>query len=381
LHWLVEAAAHLEPFSRYHVYALHVEQVQMDDLFAWRNVGTEGEVTEDEAIKRRSRSPHGVWVALAPGCTLILAVDVGERPLAMAQRLVHHVPHGLVAAHGDAATPTASDGYANASLLVTAHQAAGRRHERAWRVVDVRSPEQYASGHLPGAVNLPLGAITRTRHGTPGMLTPLAEITQALGERGISRETQVVIYDNVGGPAATRLFWVLDALGHPRVSVFQGGLHGWRQAGLPVSQELPEVQPTMYEATWDRSKVATLGWVATHAQHPNVVLLDARSPAEFSGQVPGRQVKRPGHIPEAVNVDWVNNLTAEPRQFRAGTELAHLYQRAGVTPDNEIVVYCRTGMRASHTYFVLRLLGYPRVRVYDGSYVEWAAEPTVPVAR
>jgi hypothetical protein len=80
-------------------------------------------------------------------------------------------------------------------------------------------------------------------------------------------------------------------------------------------------------------------------------------------------------------VDWVQNLTATPRQMKAGTDLLGLYQQAGVTPDKEIVVYCRTGMRASHTYFALRLLGYPRVRLYDGSYVEWAASPTVPVAR
>ena len=110
--------------------------------------------------------------------------------------------------------------------------------------------------------------------------------------------------------------------------------------------------------------------------------MDARSPEEFDGEVPGRDVKRPGRIPGAVNVDWVRNLTTEePRQVKGGAELARLYRRAGVTPDKEVVAYCRTGVRASHTYFALRLLGYPKVRVYDGSFVEWAADPSLPVVR
>ena len=96
----------------------------------------------------------------------------------------------------------------------------------------------------------------------------------------------------------------------------------------------------------------------------------------------GRDVKRPGHIPGAVNVDWILNLTeTKPQQFKPSTELARLYREAGATPEKEIVVYCRTGVRASHAYFVLRLLGFPRVRLYDGSYVEWSADPDLPVAR
>ncbi|MFQ5853769.1 MAG: sulfurtransferase, partial [Candidatus Binatia bacterium] len=110
-------------------------------------------------------------------------------------------------------------------------------------------------------------------------------------------------------------------------------------------------------------------------------LVDARSPGEFDGKVPGREISRPGHIPGAVSVDWIRNLTVEPRQFKSSPKLARIYRKAGATPDKEIIVYCRTGMRASHDYFVLRLLGYQKVRLYDGSYVEWSADTTLPVAR
>jgi thiosulfate/3-mercaptopyruvate sulfurtransferase len=213
------------------------------------------------------------------------------------------------------------------------------------------------------------------------MLAPLSVVTKALGDRGINRESQVVIYDDIGGVPATRLFWVLDYLGHPRMSVLQGGFALWNHEGRPVSRQAPQIQAITYQATPVTTKLADLSWVQTHLQNPGIVLLDARSSQEFTGQKPGRQIERPGHIPGAVNVNWVRNLTlSAPHQFKAGADLAALYQDIGVTPEKEIVVYCRTGMRASHTYFVLRLLGYPRVRMYDGSYVEWSADARLPIS-
>ncbi|GIX47187.1 MAG: hypothetical protein KatS3mg131_1398 [Candidatus Tectimicrobiota bacterium] len=268
-----------------------------------------------------------------------------------------------------------------APLLLSGEQLQQRLGEAGLRLVDVRPPPQYAAGHLPGAVNLPLAAITQQRGGTPGMLAPLSVVEQALGARGIDRTHWVVIYDEVGGDRATRLFWVLDYLGQARLSVLDGGFALWQQEGRPLSQEVPQVAATRYQATPDASKLADLAWVRAHLDDPGVVLVDARSPAEFSGQQPGRQVVRGGHIPGAVNLNWVEHLTPPPHRLKAREELARLYRRLGVVPQKEVVVYCRTGVRASHTYFVLRLLGYPRVRLYDGSFVEWAAEATAPVAR
>ena len=272
-------------------------------------------------------------------------------------------------------------GYANADLLVSNQQVADQMAEMTVRLIDVRSPEHYALGHLPEAVNLPVATLTQNRDGIPGMLAPIATIEQELGNRGVSRQTRVVIYDAFGGVQATRLFWVLDYLGHPRISVLQGGYEAWQGEERPVTREGVQPRVTRYQAQVDHSKLANLRWVQTRLQIPDVMRLDARSPAEFSGQVAGRQITRPGHIPGAVNVDWVRNLTAAPRRFKSGDALRQLYQDVGVTPDKEIVVYCRTGVRASHDYFVLRLLGYDRVRLYDGSFVEWSSNGSAPVAR
>ena len=273
-------------------------------------------------------------------------------------------------------------GYPNAALLAATQELADHTGDHDVRVVDARPPDRYAAGHIPGAVNLPVAEITRTLNGVPGMLAPVEEVAQALGARGVTRETHVVIYDDFGGDQATRLFWALDHLGHPRLSVLQGGFLLWQREGRPIVRETPPLAPARYRATPDPTRLADLAWVRARLGERAVVLVDARSPEEFDGEVPGKDVARPGHIPGAVNVDWVRNLTAtEPRQFKDAADLARLYRRAGVTPDREVVVYCRTGARASHTYFTLRLLGYPNVRVYDGSFVEWAADPRLPVAR
>jgi thiosulfate/3-mercaptopyruvate sulfurtransferase len=273
-------------------------------------------------------------------------------------------------------------GYANPSLLASGQEVADHLGEARLVILDARSPDRYAAGHIPGAVNLPVADITRTINGVPGMLAPISEVERALGDRGITREIQIVIYDDFGGDQATRLFWALEFLGHPRVSVLQGGFALWQHERRPVSRDTPAVTAARYQASPDPTRLADLASVKAHLDNRSVMLLDARSPEEFEGEVPGRDVKRAGHIPGAVNVDWVRHLTTgEPRQFKGGSELARLYRRAGVTPDKEIITYCRTGVRASHTYFVLRLLGYPKVRLYDGSFVEWAADPSLPVTR
>ncbi len=273
-------------------------------------------------------------------------------------------------------------GYANASLLVSGQEVADHLGEAGIRILDARPPERYAAGHIQGAVSLPIAEITRTLNGVPGMLAPIEEIEHALGRRGISRDSYVVIYDDFGGNQATRLFWVLDYLGHAQVSLLQGGFGLWQQDGRPTSRDVPKVATTRYQGEPRPDRLADRTWVRARLKDPSIILVDARSPEEFDGKVRGRQIRRPGHIPGSVNVDWVRNLTsAQPRRFKASAELVRLYRLTGVTPDREIVVYCRTGMRASHDYFVLRLLGYPRVRLYDGSFVEWSADATLPVAR
>ncbi len=274
------------------------------------------------------------------------------------------------------------DGYANPSLLASTQEVADHLEDAGVRIIDARSPERYAAGHVPGAVSLPVGEITRTVGAVPAMLAPVEEVARALGERGVTRGAHLVVYDEVGGVEATRLFWALEYLGHARASVLQGGFVLWAREGRPVTREAPRLSPARYEAAPDASRLVDLRGVQAALGDPGVVLLDARSPEEFEGKVAGSGVVRAGRIPGAVNVDWTRHLAAtDPPRIKGAADLARIYARAGVTANKTVIVYCRTGVRASHTYFVLRLLGYPDVRLYDGSFVEWAAAPGAPVAR
>lgn len=155
----------------------------------------------------------------------------------------------------------------------------------------------------------------------------------------------------------------------------------WAPEGRSVAREIPLPASAGYQAAPDPARPADKAWVKARRTDPAVVLLDSRSPEEFNGAVAGPEVARPGRNPGAVDVDWTRHLTStEPRQLRGAAELALPYREAGVTPDREVVVCSRTGARGSHAYFVLRLLGYPSVRLYDGSFIERAADPSLPVA-
>jgi thiosulfate/3-mercaptopyruvate sulfurtransferase len=272
-------------------------------------------------------------------------------------------------------------GYTNASLLVSGQEINDHLGDGGVRILDVRSARSYLSGHIPGAVNLPISEINRTINGVPGMLAPIEVLEQALGKRGVTRETRVVIYDDIGGVPATRLFWALDYLSHPQTSVLQGGFEFWRREGRPTSKEVSKLKAARYEGKPRPELLADKAWVKDRLKDPSTVLVDARSTQEYDGVVPGRVGDRAGHIPGAVSVDWTRNLTGQPPQFKEGAKLARMYRKAGAAPKKEVVVYCRTGQRAAHDYFVLRLLGYPRVRLYDGSHVEWAVDSSLPVER
>ncbi|MFQ5684481.1 MAG: sulfurtransferase [Candidatus Binatia bacterium] len=282
---------------------------------------------------------------------------------------------------GSVGTRRKNTGYANPSLLVSVREVEDQLGDGSVRILDVRRPKSYEAAHIPGAFNFPLAEITRTIDGVPGMLVPVEEIEKGLGRRGITRGTGLVIYDEFGGDRATRLFWVLDYLGHPHVSVLQGGFQLWRREGHPISRDHRKQVAARYRSRLRPERSADRVWIQARLKDTSIFLIDARSPGEFNGRVPGRDVKRGGHIPGAVNVDWVRNLTAGPKKFKSSKDLARLYGNVGATPDKEIVLYCRTGMRASHDYFVLRLLGYPRIRLYDGSYVDWSGDEALPVTR
>ncbi len=236
------------------------------------------------------------------------------------------------------------------------------------KVIDVRPPlEQfqsgYAWGHIPGAIHLNMQQLFTVVDGIPGKLAPQALGEAILGQLGLSPDEHVVVYDDSGGPLAALLAWLLDHWGQARVSLLDGGWQAWLEEGGAVTAVAPSVAPVTYCARPDEGKLATLEWIAARLDHPDMILVDVRTPLEFQR----------GHLPGAVNLPWEENVSPGlVQRYRDQAFLRQRFERAGITPDREVVVYCETGARSAHTYWALRLAGYSRVRNYEGSWAEWS---------
>jgi len=271
------------------------------------------------------------------------------------------------------ALPLAAAGAAQARpprLLIKTTALASILASRNVRILDVRSPDEYRQGHLPGAVNLPARTTEDLAANRRGFPMPPEWAQRLFRMAGVSAGSRVVLYDDQGYLFAARVFYVLEFFGHPRVQVLDGGWRKWQSEGRPVTTEPAKIAPGDFTPKPNPALIATTEWLAAHLK--DVKLVDARSPGEYVS----------GHIPGAINIDWSRTLEpGESRLLRPAEQLEALFAAAQVRRNQEVVTYCEWASRAAELYFVLRLLGYPRVRVYDGSWEDWSANPALPVER
>ena len=270
-------------------------------------------------------------------------------------------------------------GYANPQLLITPQDLAAdleRSEVSRPLILDLRPAELYSAGHVPGAIQINLWGLSLTDTDPAPLNAFMWMIEHVLAIHGVTASTPVVVYDEHSGVRAARAFWFLEDFGHPSVRVLDGGFGAWAGAGLPVTRDAGP--PPKSEWTGGREARTLATWREVHAaiSRPDAVILDARSDGEFCGTTV--RARRGGAIPGAVHVEWTRNLTPEG-EFKPATELKKMYEDVGVTPDREVITYCQGGYRAAHSYLALRLLGYPRVRNYVGSWKEWGDREELPI--
>jgi thiosulfate/3-mercaptopyruvate sulfurtransferase len=244
----------------------------------------------------------------------------------------------------------------------------------------------YDEGHLPGAVGW-----NWTSQLSDGIRRDVAgrdDFSRLLQESGIDRDTTIVLYGDNNNWFAAWAYWQLKLFSHPDVRILDGGRRYWIARQLPLTTEAPSHGPTDYRLPEpDFSLRAFRDDILGSLGAADLALVDVRSPAEYAGELlapPGvanEGAQRPGHIPGAASIPWASAVR-EDGTFKSADELRELYRAKGVTADRDVIAYCRIGERSSHTWFVLHeLLGFERVRNYDGSWTEWGTLVGVPIER
>ncbi len=268
---------------------------------------------------------------------------------------------------------------ANPDLLWSAERLKAALGTPGLSIVDTRQAEHFAAGRIPGA-----------RHFDPYFVNcddtdpaPLASFTRMwanmLGWRGVKPADRIVFYGAFTDMCAARCFWFAEYLGVESVHVLDGGIKAWRDAGLPIERDGAPPSSAKFPFQAVPERVATYASLLKAIDDPQSLILDNRSRAEFTGA--DRRAKYGGAVPNARHCDWEELYDHATGRMKSPAELHAIFEARGVTPDKKISVYCNTGFRSAHAYLALRLLGYPHVRNYVGSWQEWGNREGLPIVQ
>lgn len=272
-----------------------------------------------------------------------------------------------------------SDNYAHPEVLVSTAWTEEHLNDPKIRIaeVDYDPKSNYELGHIPGSIlfdwrqdiNDPIKRNIISKESCEQLLSTKA---------GLNEDTTLILYGDFNNWFAAFAFWVFKYYGFKDVRLMNGGRKKWLEEDRPINKEIPSVEQGNFKAKDSDENIRTyLMKVSNSLSNENIVLVDVRSPAEFTGEItappeyPTEHAQRGGHIPKAVNIPW-GKAVNEDGTFKSPEELKKIYEEKGIVPNKEVISYCRIGERSSHTWFVLKyLLGYPNVKNYDGSWTEW----------
>jgi len=279
--------------------------------------------------------------------------------------------------------------YVHPDVLTDTETISKNLNNKSIKIVEVDyDPENaYRQGHIQGAsliwwkrdINDPISRdiVNKT------------QFEELMSRNGITSDSEVILYGDFNNWFAAFVFWIFKYYGHEKVKIMNGGRKKWEIEKKPYTKDETQTQRTKYVAQPPNEGLrAYLFDVKRAVDRKDTVLVDVRSPKEFSGEItappeyPMEHAQRGGHIPGANNIPWASAVNDTDGTFKAVDELKKIYESKGVTSDKDVVCYCRIGERSSHTWFVLKyLLGYPQVRNYDGSWTEWGNMIGNPIER
>jgi thiosulfate/3-mercaptopyruvate sulfurtransferase len=274
-------------------------------------------------------------------------------------------------------------------ILVSPAELERHLHDPDWIIFDTRHDlgdvdkgrRLYDEGHIPGAYFLHVDDdLSGTKTGANGRhpLPDLATFARKIEERGVAPGKQVVVYDDLGGNFAVRLWWMLRWLGHDKAALLDGGYPLWEKEKRPTTREVPALRKGDFKPRPHLGSVVDTPYVERFREDPSIKLVDARAPERFAG------LKEPidpvaGHIPGAVNRFWQKNLNADGR-FKSPEQLRQEYSDfLGALPPERVVHMCGSGVTACHNMFAMTLAGMPEGRLYVGSWSEWVADRSRPM--
>lgn len=277
-----------------------------------------------------------------------------------------------------------------AEVIVDTAYVAKQKDKAGVVLLDVRAERAYKEGHIPGAINLGAKPAAAALRDVNARVLPLKTLEKILGEAGISRDQEIIVYGPKGDISMTVPFWILEYLGAENVRAYWGGIDDWKAAKNPVTAEARKLPAAKFVAKVREDRYASTEYVKANLKNANVQIVDARTPKEFSGD--DIRALRGGHIPGAIPIpfeqNWVDPeaakklaegkvTTRDGMALKDAAAVREIYK--GLDPKKEVVAYCQTGTRSTLTYVVLRSLGFEKIRNYDDSWIVWGSRPDLPV--
>ncbi len=264
------------------------------------------------------------------------------------------------------------------ALLLTAEQLHQQLGTENLLIVDVSSAASYGQSHIPGAIHVPPSSLVCGVKPATGKLPSSKHLEQLFAGIGLTGDKHLVVYDDEGGGWAGRFIWTLDVIGHCQYSYLDGGIINWRALGLPLETRFNLSEAGSINIQINPQPIIEVEVLMGLLGRETLAIWDARSPEEFAGSKVLAQ--RGGHIPGAKNYDW-NELMDKQRnlQLLPLEEIQQHLNALGITRDKQVVTHCQTHHRSGLSYLVAKILGYPQVQAYDGSWSEWGNRQDTPI--